>query len=131
MATIHASIGAVGHAEQVYRPVIDGPWWQVAGDPDLGEYTREKQQPVDFGVKNPEVVKVKAVAFTEVVKVERLEDGDILIALQFYLEALVPVQPFVSLFDVNMGFCLKYVHVRSVGLVFIARMLHKNICAGH
>jgi len=50
MATILASIGVVGHAEQVYRPVIDGRWWQIAGDPDLGEYTREKQQPVDFGV---------------------------------------------------------------------------------
>lgn len=37
-------------AEEVYRPVIDGPWRQVAGDPDLGEFTREKQQPVDFGV---------------------------------------------------------------------------------
>jgi hypothetical protein len=37
-------------AEQVYRPIIDGPWWQVAGNPDLGEYTREKQQPVDFGI---------------------------------------------------------------------------------
>ncbi|MBL7187118.1 MAG: hypothetical protein ISS70_12430 [Phycisphaerae bacterium] len=50
MATILASIGVVGHAKQVYRPVIDGPWWQVAGDPDLGEYTRGKQQPVDFGL---------------------------------------------------------------------------------
>ena len=37
-------------ADQVHRPVIDGRWWQVAGDPDLGEFTREKQQPVDFGV---------------------------------------------------------------------------------
>ena len=40
----------VCRAEQVYRPVIDGLWWQVSGDPDLGEYTTEKQQPVDFGV---------------------------------------------------------------------------------
>ncbi|MCK4750535.1 MAG: family 43 glycosylhydrolase [Bacteroidales bacterium] len=31
-------------------PIIDGEWWQVAGDPDLGEYTSPKQQPVDFGV---------------------------------------------------------------------------------
>jgi len=31
-------------------PVVDGPWTQVAGDPDLGELTSEKQQPVDFGV---------------------------------------------------------------------------------
>lgn len=32
------------------RPAIDGEWWQVAGDPDLGEYTSPRQQPVDFGV---------------------------------------------------------------------------------
>ena len=32
------------------KPVIDGDWWQVAGDPDLGDYTSPKQQPVDFGV---------------------------------------------------------------------------------
>jgi hypothetical protein len=31
-------------------PIIDGAWWQVAGNPDLGEYTSKKQQPVDFGV---------------------------------------------------------------------------------
>ena len=37
-------------ADEIYHPVIDGPWWQVAGDPDLGEYTSPKQQPVDFGV---------------------------------------------------------------------------------
>jgi len=35
---------------QVLIPAIDGEWWQVAGDPDLGEYTTPKQQPVDFGV---------------------------------------------------------------------------------
>jgi len=32
------------------RPVIESEWWQVAGDPDLGEYTSSEQQPVDFGV---------------------------------------------------------------------------------
>ncbi len=37
-------------AAEVERPVIDGQWWQVAGDPDLGDYTSEKQQPVDFGI---------------------------------------------------------------------------------
>ena len=31
-------------------PVIDGEWWQVAGDPDLGGYTSPDQQPVDFAV---------------------------------------------------------------------------------
>lgn len=35
---------------QVLFPAIDGDWWQVAGDPDLGKYTSTKQQPVDFGV---------------------------------------------------------------------------------
>lgn len=32
------------------RPQIIGDWWQIAGDPDLGKYTSEKQQPVDFGI---------------------------------------------------------------------------------
>jgi hypothetical protein len=31
-------------------PHIDGDWWQVAGNPDLGELTSEDQQPVDFGI---------------------------------------------------------------------------------
>ncbi|MEA3225761.1 MAG: hypothetical protein U9Q07_07395 [Planctomycetota bacterium] len=50
MAIIVASISIACDGEQVYRPIIEGVWWQVAGNPDLGEYTREKQQPVDFGV---------------------------------------------------------------------------------
>ena len=33
-----------------FIPSIDGEWWQVAGNPDLGEYTDPGQQPVDFGV---------------------------------------------------------------------------------
>ncbi|MCI0389969.1 MAG: hypothetical protein MOB07_14565 [Acidobacteria bacterium] len=32
------------------RPRIVGDWWQVAGDPDLGELSSERQQPVDFGI---------------------------------------------------------------------------------
>lgn len=31
-------------------PQIVGPWWTVAHDPDLGELTNPKQQPVDFCV---------------------------------------------------------------------------------
>ncbi len=31
-------------------PIIESEWWQVAGDPDLGQYTDPKQQPVDFAV---------------------------------------------------------------------------------
>lgn len=31
-------------------PQIDGAWWQVAGQPDLGELTGDKQEPVDFAI---------------------------------------------------------------------------------
>ncbi|HEY3453383.1 MAG TPA: hypothetical protein VGK64_02195 [Bryobacteraceae bacterium] len=37
-------------AEPVLVPQIDGDFWQVAGDPELGKYTTPKQQPVDFGI---------------------------------------------------------------------------------
>jgi len=32
------------------RPVIVGPWRQIAGDPDLGAFTAPRQQPVDFAI---------------------------------------------------------------------------------
>lgn len=32
------------------RPVIEGAWWPIAGNPDLGPYTRPGQEPVDFAV---------------------------------------------------------------------------------
>lgn len=32
------------------RPRIDGAWWPLAGDPDLGELTGARQQPVDFAI---------------------------------------------------------------------------------
>ncbi len=31
-------------------PKIEGNWWQVAGNPDLGALSTERQQPVDFAV---------------------------------------------------------------------------------
>jgi hypothetical protein len=31
-------------------PAIDGDWWPVAGDPDLGTLTAPEQQPVDFAI---------------------------------------------------------------------------------
>jgi hypothetical protein len=31
-------------------PVIDGDFWQIAGNPDLGDLGSEQQQPVDFGI---------------------------------------------------------------------------------
>ncbi len=40
--------GAIGAGIPV--PQIDGEWWPVAGNPDLGELTGDKQQPVDFAI---------------------------------------------------------------------------------
>jgi hypothetical protein len=37
-------------AEPVLVPQIDGNFWNIARDPDLGKYTTTKQQPVDFGI---------------------------------------------------------------------------------
>ena len=35
---------------RIYIPEIDGEWWQVAGNPDLGNLSSTEQQPVDFGI---------------------------------------------------------------------------------
>lgn len=37
-------------SDSVLVPQIEGDFWTVAGDPDLGKYTTPKQQPVDFGI---------------------------------------------------------------------------------
>lgn len=37
-------------ADQVLAPRVDGDFWQVAGEPDLGKWTSPNQQPVDFGI---------------------------------------------------------------------------------
>src|SRR5687768_13465220 len=37
-------------AHPIMSPIIEGEWWQIAGDPDLGNYTDPKQQPVDFAI---------------------------------------------------------------------------------
>src|SRR5215471_15509002 len=42
--------GAMTGDEPVLVPQIDGEFWQISGDPDLGKYTTPKQQPVDFGI---------------------------------------------------------------------------------
>lgn len=47
---VSLAIGSVYAADVPKKPHIVGDWWQVAGDPDLGELTSPKQQPVDFGV---------------------------------------------------------------------------------
>lgn len=36
--------------DSVRVPQIDGAFWQVAGDPNLGKYTTPKQEPVDFAI---------------------------------------------------------------------------------
>jgi hypothetical protein len=32
------------------KPAIEGAWWPIADNPDLGPYTTKEQQPVDFGI---------------------------------------------------------------------------------
>ncbi len=36
--------------KRVWMPEIIGDWWQIAGNPDLGECQSKRQQPLDFGV---------------------------------------------------------------------------------
>ena len=38
------------HGPSVLVPQIDGQWWSVADNPDLGELTDARQEPVDFAV---------------------------------------------------------------------------------
>jgi len=47
---LFAVFGLPASAEEILAPVIEGPWIPITGNPDLGELTSEKQQPVDFGV---------------------------------------------------------------------------------
>jgi len=45
------SYGSLARAsEHPKQPRLSGDWWQIAGDPDLGEITTTKQQPVDFAI---------------------------------------------------------------------------------
>src|SRR5690242_2573435 len=36
--------------DPVLVPQVEGEFWQIAGDPDLGKYTTKEQQPVDFAI---------------------------------------------------------------------------------
>lgn len=47
LPAIHAFAGS---SDAVLIPQIDGDFWQVAGNPDLGQYNSDKQQPVDFAI---------------------------------------------------------------------------------
>ena len=37
-------------ADVVFVPKIEGQWWQISGSPDLGRFTTDRQQPVDFAI---------------------------------------------------------------------------------
>jgi hypothetical protein len=37
-------------AQAVLIPKIEGQWWQASGNPDLGKFTTDRQQPVDFAI---------------------------------------------------------------------------------
>ncbi len=50
LATLICAANALFGAGPVLMPQIDGQWWRVAGDPDLGRYTNPAQQPVDFAI---------------------------------------------------------------------------------
>jgi len=45
-----SAITLLAASETVLVPQVDGEFWQVAGDPDLGKYSKPEQQPVDFAV---------------------------------------------------------------------------------
>ena len=45
-----ALAGLAPACSAVLAPQIDGPWWQVAGNPMDHKYSTEKQEPVDFAV---------------------------------------------------------------------------------
>jgi len=44
------AIGVGRATTDVPVPQIDGPWWQVAGNPMDHKYATERQEPVDFAV---------------------------------------------------------------------------------
>ena len=50
LLTLAGSVQAQERSNSLLIPILDGQWWQVAGNPDLGRYTSEDQEPVDFAV---------------------------------------------------------------------------------
>lgn len=36
--------------EKILIPKIDGEWWTIAGNPDLGHYNSKEQEPTSFGI---------------------------------------------------------------------------------
>jgi hypothetical protein len=50
LVLLTAMNSAAARGDDVLAPKLAEPAWQVAGDPDLGPWTKSKQQPVDFAV---------------------------------------------------------------------------------
>ncbi len=50
MVSVLLWTAAVSAGELTVVPTIEGDWWTVAHNPNIGDYTREGQQPVDFAV---------------------------------------------------------------------------------
>lgn len=44
------TVDAQKKTAEAYIPTIDGEWWNITSNPDLGTYTSPKQEPVDFAV---------------------------------------------------------------------------------
>ena len=44
------AIQCIEAQQKVLTPTIASDWWVIGGNPDLGEYTSDDQQPVDFGI---------------------------------------------------------------------------------
>lgn len=49
-STFGAAVYGGQLSQHVLVPQIDGPWWQVAGNPMDHKYATERQEPVDFAV---------------------------------------------------------------------------------
>ena len=47
---VQSQAGDSGESATLLRPQLQGDWWAVANNPDLGELGTAGQQPVDFGV---------------------------------------------------------------------------------
>jgi hypothetical protein len=50
LALFALSLSAAHAADHPLTPRLVGEWWPIAGNPDLGPLTGEKQQVVDFGI---------------------------------------------------------------------------------
>jgi hypothetical protein len=52
LAVLSLSMLGLAPAQDARRllPQVDGPWWPIAGNPDLGAFTTPIQQPVDFAI---------------------------------------------------------------------------------